>query len=367
MKGKTSRVRPTEWRILESSRRQCAGCGHALKWDYTKRRMIATLAGVVGLELRISVCPNPACEHYRHPYHPEEEGAIALPFYEYGLDVLALIGSLRYREHESVPQIHGELVRQGVQIGVRNVTYLIERYDELVALSVDTAARNERFQKQGRLILAIDGLQPDVGHEVLWLVREVLSREVLLARPLLSSTGPDLAQVLREAVAGLEVPVVGVVSDGQESIRLAVAQVFPGVPHQLCHFHYLRQAALPIYEADRHAKKELKKNVRGVRRVERMVEEAEGEMAQIALGYCAAVRSALTDDGQAPLDAGGLKLLARLSAIVQSLDQVAVKKGGLPNRWRPSGPCYTRPWTRRRCCGRIFVAPTTGCGKPRTS
>jgi hypothetical protein len=35
--------------------------------------------------------------------------------------------------------------------------------------------------------------------------------------------------------------------------------VFPDVPHQLCHFHYLREAAKPIYEADRHAKKELKK------------------------------------------------------------------------------------------------------------
>jgi hypothetical protein len=26
------------------------------------------------------------------------------------------------------------------------------------------------------------------------------------------------------------------------------------VPHQLCHFHFLREAALPVFEADRHAK-----------------------------------------------------------------------------------------------------------------
>jgi hypothetical protein len=31
------------------------------------------------------------------------------------------------------------------------------------------------------------------------------------------------------------VPVVGVVSDGQTSIRRAVARALPGVPHQLCH------------------------------------------------------------------------------------------------------------------------------------
>jgi hypothetical protein len=33
--------------------------------------------------------------------------------------------------------------------------------------------------------LALDGLQPDVGHEVLWVVRDCLSGEVLLARSLL--------------------------------------------------------------------------------------------------------------------------------------------------------------------------------------
>ena len=60
-------------------------------------------------------------------------------------------------------------------------------------------------------------------------------------------------------------PVAGVISDGQHSIRKAVAEALPGVPHQLCQFHYLREAARPIYEADRHAKVELKKKVRGVR------------------------------------------------------------------------------------------------------
>ena len=35
------------------------------------------------------------------------------------------------------------------------------------------------------------------------------------------------------------------------------------------HFHYLREATKPISEADRHAKKELKKRVRGIRPIER--------------------------------------------------------------------------------------------------
>jgi hypothetical protein len=40
----------------------------------------------------------------------------------------------------------------------------------------------------GRVILAVDGLQPDVGHEVLWVLRDCLSSEVLLVRSLLSAS-----------------------------------------------------------------------------------------------------------------------------------------------------------------------------------
>lgn len=58
--------------------------------------------------------------------------------------------------------------------------------------------------------MAIDGLQPDAGHEVLWLIREVL-----LARPLFSSARPELADLLRTASSDLDVPVVGAVSDAR--------------------------------------------------------------------------------------------------------------------------------------------------------
>ena len=104
---------------------------------------------------------------------------------------------------------------------------------------------------------------------MLWVLRDCLSGEVLLARSLLSSRQEDLAALLAQVKDGLSVPIAAVVSDGQHSIRKAVAGALPGVPHQLCQFHYLREAARPIYEADRHAKKELKKRVRGVRPIER--------------------------------------------------------------------------------------------------
>jgi len=296
--------------------------------DYENHRSVTTLKGIVRLRLKVRRCANPSCERFHVPYRPEAEGAFALPEHEFGLDVIALVGALRHAEHRSVPEIHKELVRRGLLICERTVTNLLDRYDELAALSLSSDERLQRITaEQGRVILAIDGLQPDVGHEVLWVVRDCISGEVLLARSLLSATEKDLAPLLREVKRALTVPVTGVISDGQRSIRNAVASALRGIPHQLCQFHYLREAAKPIYEADRHAKKELKKRVRGVRPIERDVEGRTDVEAKAVKGYCAAVRSSITDDGRPPLSASGLKLHGRLTAIRDSLDR-ARQKGG---------------------------------------
>jgi hypothetical protein len=297
----TARPRPSAHQELTTALTACPGCSGPLYPDYYACRTLTTLEGVLRLRLQARRCHRHGCPLHRRPYRPEAEGRLALPHHEFGLDVIALTGALRHVQHKSVPEIHQELTRRGVVVAQRTVSNLLDRYDELLALSIaDLERLRPKLQEQGRLILGIDGLQPDVGHEVLWVIRDCLSGEVLLARSLLSSTQADLAKLLREVNEALQVPVAGVISDGQKPIRNAVAEALPGVPHQLCQFHYLREAGLPIYEADRHAKKELKKTVRGVRPIERQVEGQEGPLAEVVQGYCAAVRGALTDDGRPP-------------------------------------------------------------------
>jgi hypothetical protein len=321
---------PTITRDLTPDRATCPHCGGPTRADYANRRTVHTLAGVTRLNLTIRRCHTPGCAAHKRPYRPEAEGAVALPRHEFGLDVVALIGRLRYAEHRSVPEIRAHLVGRGVSVSERAVTNLLDRYDELLAVALADDRRLKRvLAAQGKVVLALDGLQPDVGHEVLWVLRDVLSGEILLARSLLSARQRDLAELLSAVKAASPVPVAAVVSDGQHSIRKAVAEVFPGVPHQLCQFHYLREAARPIYEADRHAKKELKKKVRAVRGIERRTEGRDDPEAAVIRGYCSAVRSALTDDGRPPLEASGLKLRARLSAIAGSLGR-AQAQGGCP-------------------------------------
>ncbi len=313
---------------LEPLDELCRGCARRLWVAYHRTRTVAMLDGPLRLRLVIRRCVNTECDLYRHSHQPEQEGAFALPQGEFGLDVIALVGALRHAHHRSVPEIHRELRGRGVAVSERTVTNLLDRYEELVALRLsDRAALREKLGAQGRVVLALDGLQPDVGHEVLWVVRECLSGEVLLARSLLSGTEESLVNLLEEVKGGLEVPVAGVVSDGQHPIRRAVRRAFPKVPHQLCQFHYLREAAKEVYEADRHAKKELKKRVRGVRPIERELEGRQDPEAEALRGYCLAVRSAITDDGRPPLSASGMKLHDRIEAIHGSIERVEAKRG----------------------------------------
>jgi hypothetical protein len=205
---------------------------------YHNYRTITTLSEVVRLTLQIRRCLTPACPQFHRPYRPEAEGRLALPKQEFGLDVVTLIGALRYAQHRSLPDIYQELGRRRIAIAPRTIQYLLERYEALVTLSLRYTTRlHSLTQRQGRVMLALDRLQPDVGHTVLWVVRDCLSTAVLLARSLILATQDDLAALLREVKAALPVPIVGVIADGQHVIRAAVHQALPDVPRQLCYFH----------------------------------------------------------------------------------------------------------------------------------
>src|SRR4051795_4178955 len=199
MARRTARPQPTREVELPAQRRTCPECGGPLWAAYKNHRTVTTLDGVIRLGVQVRRCRERDCRRHGVPVRPEQEGRFALPQHEFGLDVIALVGRLRHAEHRSIPEIHAELVRRGVPICVRSVGNLLDRYDELLTLSLSDPQRLRRPPAAaGRVVLAIDGLQPDVGHEVLWVLRDVLSGEVLLARGLLSFTQDDLAELIAE-------------------------------------------------------------------------------------------------------------------------------------------------------------------------
>ena len=74
---------------------RCWVCGGPLWVAYHNRRTVHTLAGLGHLPLPVRRCQNPACLRYHRPYRPEPEGTYALPHGEFGLDLIAYVGTLR--------------------------------------------------------------------------------------------------------------------------------------------------------------------------------------------------------------------------------------------------------------------------------
>ena len=97
--------------------------------------------------------------------------------------MITLVGMLRYRL--SLAELHQALRDRGISIGERTVLNLLARYEELVSIHLTNQDRlHDILSQQDFVILALDGFRPDVGHEVLWVLRNGMSGEILLARPL---------------------------------------------------------------------------------------------------------------------------------------------------------------------------------------
>ena len=167
MARRTPRLEATHEKTLIPVQDRCEQCGQLLWVAYHRHRRVTTLSGRWKLTLVVRQCIQPSCPGFHQRYHPEEEGHWALPHGAFGLEVIALIGRWRFGDQRSVPEMHQALLARGISIAQRSVTPLMQRYEELVTLRVTDQERiKARLQKQGHVILAIDGLQPAVGHEV---------------------------------------------------------------------------------------------------------------------------------------------------------------------------------------------------------
>src|SRR5688572_23116368 len=126
MPRRNPRPQPTRTLELPTQTRVCPDCGGSLRVAYTTTRVVTTLDGLTRLKLQVRTCRNSHCQRHGIALRPEAEGRFVLPQYEVGLDVIALVGTLRHTQHQSIPEIHAELVRRGVSICVRTVTNLLD-------------------------------------------------------------------------------------------------------------------------------------------------------------------------------------------------------------------------------------------------
>jgi hypothetical protein len=95
--------------------------------QHHSHRTVTTLSGLWKLTLVVRQCIEPTCPRFHQRYRSEEEGRWALPHGEFGLEVIALIGRWRFREHRSMPEMHQARLSRGISVAQRSVTYLMQR------------------------------------------------------------------------------------------------------------------------------------------------------------------------------------------------------------------------------------------------
>ncbi len=321
---------------------ECPECHRTLREVMTvTRRTVITLQGVIKLTHAGYRCPDEQCEGHRRTYRSVEADALALPAMTYGVDIVLLVGRLRLREHRTVDEIHRELLGRleplGVKIARREILYLFEAYCTLLRAASEAKDDQQwlgQVEKNGGIIVSVDGIQPDRGNETVYLVRDALTGRVLVAENVTSSETAVMKALLAPVVA-LNVPVLGTITDAQESELLAVEQLWPKVPHQVCQFHALREAIQPAFEADRSVKtamrKQLQPKVRAVRkqlkRQMAVAPAAEAEQMAVLDDYAAGILSALNRDGTAPFDFAAVQAGEDLDEVAASLERLS-KKGG---------------------------------------
>src|SRR5712691_6670951 len=152
----------------------------------------------------------------------------------------------------------------------------------LAARQQDPARLAEAYRDIASLVLTIDGLQPEKGHETLYVVRELTRKRVWFAEPLLSSATEEVRRLIvvaRQWAEFLDKPVRVWMSDKQDAFVTAIASEFPGTPHRYCQNHFLRYVAQPVLDMDSRAKVKMRRKVRGLRALERRVLEERRQAA----------------------------------------------------------------------------------------
>src|SRR2546422_8230010 len=155
--------------------------------------------------------------------------------------------------------------------------YYIGLYQTMLAACQQAPDRlADAYRDIASLVLTIDGLQPEKGHETLYVVRELMRKRVWFAEPLLSSATQEVRRLIalaRQWAERLDKPVRVWMSDKQDAFVKAIAAEFEGVPHRYCQNLFLRDVAQPVLEMDSRAKVKMRRKVRGLRAIERRVLE----------------------------------------------------------------------------------------------
>lgn len=242
MAKKADRFRGKVITVEFPERPKCKHCGKKMKiFKRTKPRVTVGLQENYELVVTYYRCGKFNCPgNVEDPVRPD---FASVPKYsDYDIDVLAKICELRWKHKCTYEEISNQMEQDfGIPISLSTIEIILKIY-EIGCAERFKPEYIENIKKFGGIILTIDGMAPLKGKKSLYVAYDHRTGLALGSRLLTTQKREMIAEFL-EAVKKrieeeLKVPVLAIISDALVSQRQAVEDVFPDVPHCLCHYHF---------------------------------------------------------------------------------------------------------------------------------
>ena len=310
----------------------CPRCGAPLRRRSTVwRKYLITLGGRFRVISLGYSCGRMRCRESKTVYRSDEAEQLSLKGSSFGFDVIVQVGWWRFWDHRTLDEMARLLHDKHLPVSRRHILNLIGDFLALLRAAQPAKIETQRayLQRHG-MVISIDGMEPEQGNEMLFVVREANLDMTLVAETLYSSRADLISRRLLEPVKALGFRIRAVVSDADQNIRRAVSTSLPGRPHQACQVHCLCEAGQPTFEADRAMKTDLRREIRAKwRPLGRRLSQMESDDLQVAVlsDYGEALRDALRMDGVSPFKLAGLNLYDELERLETSLRRCQEKGG----------------------------------------
>jgi hypothetical protein len=166
----------------------------------------------------------------------------------YGYDIIVETGRLRFAENRQLGEISSEYARRGIRIPERTVQWLCDRYLQyLTAVHWESLNRlSQLVRERGGYVLHVDG--SGSGGPMVLLLKDGWSGIHLLTAPISHETAEQMVPHIRVIRERFGNP-VAVVADMNGNVWSAVRDVFPETYIIICHFHFLRNVAMKLFES----------------------------------------------------------------------------------------------------------------------
>nr|MDO8116587.1 hypothetical protein [Candidatus Sigynarchaeota archaeon] len=238
----------------------CPTCGAKLEHVYNDGgRRVETIKGSLWVVTNFYRCKNENCEMHA-AFSPVHESTLKRK--KHGMDVWAKVIQHHFKHHIDYKTISEVMWDDWeVEISPGTVQSVCESF-EIAAQPVITGKVKDRMKTVEKVVVSLDGAQPEKGRPAFWTFTDHASGSQLHGQFFETANWEKLVEVFYNIEKTYGIKIKGFISDKQKNIVKAVREFRQGSLHAFCQYHFLDHVAEPIAAKDSHLLTKLRSDIR---------------------------------------------------------------------------------------------------------